>query len=224
MCSHTAFQSPPLATRSHPHTWPLCKGTFCPTSLWGLGRTCLSLVSLSLGLPQPGWPAESGCPSVFWAVLRVQLGSGELRLKSLVPWKAWCKTRSISHISWLILARIAPKTVLFLSRRLGGPISAEGLEPFARVWVYRHGLRCPRLHTRRFGGGTGTFSPSHVPCKSDCWLCCLSPALYQPPKHFRILLRAAARMISTTLMWSLFFLHLGPTFRNPALCNAVGIE
>lgn len=128
---------------------------------------------------------------MFWAVLHVQLGSGELLVKSLVPWIGWCKkTVDFSHLMAPFSKDYSQNSPLPIwSRRLGGPTSAEGLGALpTRVWVYRHGLRCPRLYMRRFGGGTETFSPSHVPCKSHCCLCHLSPAPCQPPKHFRIFL------------------------------------
>lgn len=45
------------------------------------------------------------------------------------------------------------------SRGLGGPTSAEGLGALPKCVGVQACLRCPRLHTRRFGGGTETFSP-----------------------------------------------------------------
>lgn len=100
----------------------------------------------------------------------------------------------------------------------------RGLGACPCLWVYRHVSDAQGYTQGALVEAQKPFPPSFVPCQSHCWLCCLCPALCQPPKDFCIFLRATARVISTTLMWSLFFLHLGPTLRNPALCSAAGIE
>lgn len=132
-----------------------------------------------------------GCPSMFWAVLHVQLASGELPVKSL---PAGTKV-NFSHLMAHFSKDGSQKSSLPIwSQRLGAPHLQRGWELCPHPVCGCAGTsQCPRLHTRRFGAGTGTFSPSHVPRKSDFRLCYLSPALCQPPRHFCIFLRAAAR-------------------------------
>lgn len=141
---------------------PTVKGLFALHHCRNQEEPASVLLSFPWGFLQPSRrprPLGRGLDAFTWPVEQ----SGGFLVKSLVPWKAWCKTNRFltSHV-WFV-TRVAPKTD-FSQACLEGwqPHICRGLEPCPRVWVYVHSPECPKLHTRRFGRGTETFVPSRV--------------------------------------------------------------
>lgn len=163
-----------------------------------------------------------GCPSMFWVVLHVQLASGELPVKSLPAGTKVNFSHLMAHFS---KDRSQKSSLPSWSQRLGAPTSAEGLGalPTPCVWVCRH-VSMPKAAHEEVWCRHRNLLPLTCASQKRFQAVLSVPSPVSASQALLHLPPSRSSLISTTFMWSLFFLHLGPTFRNPALCNAAGIE